>query len=123
MRSSLAAAACVTALLTFTSIVGAQDRPQAPAQPRSERAPVPPPQQLDCPIEVAPRVGPDTETRGQGDRNLDRTLSDKLSQSEGIICPPRGVDPGIAATPPGGGLTPVIPPPGSPGGDPTVRPK
>jgi hypothetical protein len=52
-----------------------------------------------------------------------QTLSDKLERSEGVVCPPTGVDPEIAIPPPGGGRTPVIPPPGSPGGDPTVRPK
>jgi hypothetical protein len=51
------------------------------------------------------------------------TLSDKLAQTDGVICPPN-VDPDIRApTPPQGGAMPVIPPPGSPGGDPTVRPK
>ena len=51
------------------------------------------------------------------------TLSEKLDRTEGVICPPLGVDPEIALPPPGGGKMPVIPPPGSPGGDPTVRPK
>jgi hypothetical protein len=41
------------------------------------------------------------------------TLSDRLSRSKGIICPPAGVDPGIAAPAVGGGVTPVIPPPGN----------
>jgi hypothetical protein len=50
-------------------------------------------------------------------------LSDQLAQSNGVICPPGGVDPKIAAPPPGGGATPVIPPPGAPGGDPNVIPK
>jgi hypothetical protein len=50
-------------------------------------------------------------------------LSQKLDRSEGVICPPPGVDPEIASPPPGGGKTPVIPPPGSPGGDPSIRPK
>ena len=123
MRATLVAATCITAFLTLTGPVAAQERLPAPSQPRTDREPAPPPQQLDCPIEAAPRVGPDSETRGQGTRNLDQSLSDKLAQSEGVICPPRGVDPAIAEPPPGGGLTPVIPPPGSPGGDPTVRPK
>ena len=52
-----------------------------------------------------------------------QTLSEKLDHTEGVICPPLGVDPEIALPPPGGGKMPVIPPPGSPGGDPTVRPK
>jgi hypothetical protein len=50
-------------------------------------------------------------------------LSDRLSESRGIICPPAGIDPGIAAPPAGGGRTPVIPPPGTPGGDPSIVPK
>jgi hypothetical protein len=50
------------------------------------------------------------------------TLSDKLSQGGGVICPP-DVDPGIKAPAPETGKMPVIPPPGSPGGDPNVQPK
>jgi len=37
--------------------------------------------------------------------------------------PPAGIDPQMRAPTPDTGNTPVIPPPGSPGGDPTVRPK
>ena len=50
-------------------------------------------------------------------------LSDQLAKGEGVICPPKGVDPEIVAPTPDVGRMPVIPPPGSPGGDPTVRPK
>jgi hypothetical protein len=50
-------------------------------------------------------------------------LSDQLAQSNGVICPPSGVDPKMAAPPPAGGATPVIPPPGTPGGDPNTIPK
>ena len=50
-------------------------------------------------------------------------LGDKLAKSDGVLCPPAGVDPEIRAPTPEGGKMPVIPPPGSPGGDPTVRPK
>ena len=49
-------------------------------------------------------------------------LSDKLSDSKGIICPP-AVDPEAVIRPPPGGELRVIPPPGSPAGDPTVQPK
>jgi hypothetical protein len=52
-----------------------------------------------------------------------QTLSDKLSQSNGVICPPPSVDPGIKAPAPDTGKMPVIPPPGSPGGDQSVQPK
>ena len=49
-------------------------------------------------------------------------LSDKLARTDGVICPPdTGSD--MRAPTPEAGKTPVIPPPGSPGGDQTVRPK
>jgi hypothetical protein len=51
-----------------------------------------------------------------------QNLSQNLSQSNGVICPP-DVDPGGVKTPPAAGSTPVIPPPGSPDGDPQVQPK
>ncbi len=51
------------------------------------------------------------------------TLSDKLAQSGGVICPPAGIDSEIREpTPPGGSMR-VIPPPGSRGGDQSVQPK
>jgi hypothetical protein len=51
-------------------------------------------------------------------------LSDRLSRQKGTIAPPN-VDPGMAVQPSGKGaaMTPVIPPPGSPGGNPSVVPK
>ncbi len=52
-----------------------------------------------------------------------RSLSRQLAESEGVICPPPNVDPAIAKPAPGGGTMPVIPPPGSPGGNPHVQPK
>ena len=64
-------------------------------------------------------AAPKGETTGK----LAEPLGDKLAKSDGVICPPSGVDPEIRARTPEGGNTPVIPPPGSPGGDPTVRPK
>lgn len=51
------------------------------------------------------------------------TLSNKLARTGGVICPPN-VDPEIKApTPEHSNKMPVIPPPGSPGGDPSVQPK
>ena len=51
-------------------------------------------------------------------------LSEKLARSGGVICPPEHVDPEIRQpTPPTGGSMPVIPPPGSPGGDQSIQPK
>jgi hypothetical protein len=72
---------------------------------------------LECPPDVKgdpPTVG------GPSTGNL----SDRLADSRGVICPPAGVDPDIHAKPPEeDGKLKVIPPPGSPGGDPNVRPK
>ena len=52
------------------------------------------------------------------------TLSSDLNRSGGVITPPAGVDPEIKQTPPATGSTmPIIPPPGTPGGNPTVKPK
>jgi hypothetical protein len=50
-------------------------------------------------------------------------LADRLAKSDGVLCPPSGVDPQMRAPTPDAGNTPVIPPPGSPGGNPDVRPK
>jgi hypothetical protein len=50
-------------------------------------------------------------------------LSDKLAQSNGVICPPAGLDKDMQVTPPGGGRLKVIPPPGTPGGNQNVQPK
>jgi hypothetical protein len=55
--------------------------------------------------------------------NAGGNLSDKLAQSDGVICPPQAVDPAIKAPTPSTGDSSVVAPPGSPGGDPTVRPK
>jgi hypothetical protein len=51
-----------------------------------------------------------------------QTLSEKLEQTDGILCPP-DIDPAIKVPTPDTGRMPVIPPPGGPGGDPTIRPK
>ena len=51
------------------------------------------------------------------------SLGDKLARSDGVLCPPSGVDPEIRAPTPETGDKAVVPPPGSPGGDPKVRPK
>jgi|SRR5580692_11699075 hypothetical protein len=64
-------------------------------------------------------VPPDGTTTGQASE----PLADKLAKSNGVLCPPPGVDPEIRAPTPDAGNTPVIPPPGSPGGNPNVQPK
>ena len=68
-------------------------------------------------------VGAGNQIVAPNARKSDETLSDHLARSGGVICPPPGVDPEIRARTPEGGTTPVIPPPGSPGGDQSVQPK
>ena len=94
-----------------------------------------------APLKTSPPVAPKAEqldpkacarsdrqtTIGKGGelntQNGKGNLSDKLARSDGVICPPERVDPEIRQRAPPGGNMPVIPPPGSPGGDPSVRPK
>jgi hypothetical protein len=61
----------------------------------------------------------------EGSGSSTEALSEKLDRSGGVIHPPSGVDPGIKQDPPaiGSRSTPVIPPPGSPGGKSGVNPK
>ena len=54
------------------------------------------------------------------------TLSERLHRSDGVIKPPSGIDPGMQVAPKdpnAGSNMPVIPPPGSPGGDRSIQPK
>jgi hypothetical protein len=57
--------------------------------------------------------------------NAQQSLSDKLDKSGGVIKPSGDIDPKMAkpAPVPNPNSTPVIPPPGSPGGNPDVKPK
>jgi len=112
--------ACV--LAAASGAAGAQS-PPSPATPPAQTAPPAVARAADCaPMQpVPPRgtVAPEGATTGQ----RAEPLGDKLARSDGVLCPPSGVDPEIRAPTPDAGNTPVIPPPGSPGGDPTVRPK
>ena len=99
---------------------------QAPPGPATPPAPTAPPSAMraaNCaPMQPLPHSGvavPEGTTTGQ----RAEPLGDKLARSDGVLCPPAGVDPEMHAAPPDGGKTPVIPPPGSPGGDPSIRPK
>jgi hypothetical protein len=52
-------------------------------------------------------------------------LSQQLKENDGVLEAPKSLDGEIVreAPVPNPGTTPVIPPPGSPGGDPSVKPK
>jgi hypothetical protein len=104
------------ALMATSGVANAQ-APPAPATPPAQTAP-PAPQRNCTPMQQG-TVAPEGTTTGQ----RAEPLSDKLARSDGVLCPPAGVDPEIRAPTPDTGNMPVIPPPGSPGGDPSVRPK
>ena len=110
------------ALMAVSGVASAQ-APPAPATPPARTAPPAVARANDCaPMQpVPPRgiVAPEGSTTGQ----RAEPLGDKLARSDGVLCPPTGVDPEIRAPTPDAGNTPVILPPGSPGGDPTLRPK
>lgn len=112
----LALAALATTILTpVMAAAQAPPQTQAPIAPKSDT--------LD-----PKSCANDRATVGQGgDLNMQKpagqSLSDHLARSDGVICPPDQVDPDIKLPTPQGGPMPVIPPPGSPGGDPNVHPK
>jgi hypothetical protein len=68
----------------------------------------------------APSAAQGTKAPAPGDNP-----SDKLGKSGGVISPGGNVDPNMQVAPPDPGptSTAVIPPPGSPGGNPKVAPK
>ena len=109
--------AALAAAILMPALAAAQAPPKAdpPVAPKTE--------QLD-----PNACGSDRATIGQGGE-LDtkkadgRNLSDRLASSGGVICPPSQVDPAIKAPTPPGGSMQVIPPPGSPGGNPNIQPK
>jgi hypothetical protein len=109
-------------LIASLGAVNAQ-APPAPATPMAETATPAPQRPSDCaptkPVPPRGTVAPEGSTTGQANE----PLGDRLAKSNGVLCPPADVDPAMRAPTPDTGNTPVIPPPGSPGGDPNVRPK
>jgi hypothetical protein len=99
--------ALLIVLTTAAMSAVAMAQPAAPPDNRPQAA---------CPPDAGtnpPTLGTDTS----------KPLSDQLADSKGVICPPAGVDPGMRQPPPEGGTIKVVPPPGSPGGNPSIQPK
>jgi len=71
---------------------------------------------------VAP-TQPDEDLSGGGSST--GSLSHRLNRSGGVIHPPANIDPGLTQPAPdiGPHSMPVIPPPGTPGGNPDIKPK
>ena len=97
-------------LLLGTGLASAQTQPAQPKQPTPS---VPNTTTTQC------AQGGATTGSGQPGSNL----SDKLAQSNGVLCPPATSDHGMQVAPPQGGALKVLPPPGSPGGDQKTVPK
>jgi hypothetical protein len=106
------------AAILFSTAAVAQAPPttKPPVAPKAE--------QLD-PNACAQSDTPSTMGKGAESDQHDAqgNLSDKLARSGGVICPPKNVDPEIKQQTPPGGAMPVIPPPGTPGGDQSTQPK
>jgi hypothetical protein len=86
-------------------------------------------QNTAAPVAPDPKACSDEQRLRPGDGSAlhprepsNQTLSEKLDRTEGVLCPPN-VDPDIKVPTPDVGSMPIVPPPGSPGGDPTIRPK
>lgn len=92
------------AAMLLLSGVGAWGQSTAPAPDSSQTVP--------------DKAAPATDLSSKGG-----TLSDKLSDTNGVIHPTAPVDPKIQKTAPATGTMEVIPPPGSPGGRTDVQPK
>jgi hypothetical protein len=104
MNTRTAIAIVLVGLLLGVGALHAQDRPPVAVDPKA----------------CAP--GEQVQPGARGPGTTGENLSDKLARTDGVLCPPN-VDPGIRLPTPEAGRTPVIPPPGSPGGDPSVQPK
>jgi hypothetical protein len=111
----------VLASLLFVSVVTAAQAQSPPSTATPPSAEARDPRACQPSQEVPSQPG---ATTGQSsDTKTNQDLGDKLAQTDGVLCPPSGMDPAIRAPTPNTGRMPVIPPPGSPGGDPNIRPK
>jgi hypothetical protein len=113
-----------------------RDRPEASRQGKQGFAPIAlalccglllcsvPAQAADQPGGAEQAAPQDPNSTNQ-DTRPGETLGDRMARTEGTIKPPEDVDPGIAgqAPDPDPGTTPVIPPPGSSGGNENVQPR
>jgi hypothetical protein len=107
--------------LGLALLAGCPADAQTPAPEATEKPAMPKLDPKACADQEQMTLGDTHET--QGSAAPKDNLSDKLARTDGVICPPPHMDPDIRAPAPGGGNTPVLPPPGRPGGDPSVQPK
>lgn len=105
----------LAALLGSGAVAMAQTPPASPGEKVPEGQKAPP--------EIAPPSSGKDENSGTSGK--DESLSDQLSRDKGVIKPPPSGAPDMTVKPPvpEPNTTPVIPPPGSPGGNQDVVPK
>lgn len=110
--STILAAGLSTAALAQNPEVLKQ---QAPNMPAPDKMPA---------EKVEPNANA-TQPSDPSETGSTNTLSDKLERSDGVIRPPENASPDITvpAPVPDPNSTPVIRPPGSPGGNPQLDPK
>jgi len=118
MMKPFLAASCA---LMLASAAHAQ-APASPATPPAQTAPPAAQQPTNC-APMSPNGTGTNAKDGTTTGQSNEALGDKLARSDGTLCPPSNVDPQMRAPAPETGKMPVIPPPGSPGGDQNVRPK
>src|ERR1700761_3111299 len=106
-------------LLASATAVAEAQAPPSSANPPQAPATAPNQNAACAPTGASGAPAPDGVTTGTSNE----PLGDKLAKSGGVLCPPSTADSDIHAPTPEGGNTPVIPPPGSPGGDQSVVPK
>ena|SRR3990172_9892775 len=107
----------IMAALALAALVAAPALAQTPPEP------APPPGMPDIsdpPAESTPAPDAKGETG-----EPDKPLSEELKEKEGVLEPPQDMDSKIErpAPVPNPNTTPVIPPPGSPGGDQSIEPR
>jgi hypothetical protein len=112
----------------FLAAIPAASLAQAPPTPATPPPQTAPPNagrgaQNCAPTQAVPNDGTIAPRGNTTIGQASEPLGDKLAKSDGVLCPPSGVDPQMHTPAPNVGSMPVIPPPGSPGGDPSVRPK
>jgi hypothetical protein len=121
MQLKMTPAIYLLATLIAGSRAASAQAPPEPATPAAPTAQAASAQNCGPTRPLSPRGTTVPEGGTTGQRN--EPLSDQLAKSDGVLCPPAGVDPDIRAPTPDTGSMKAIPPPGSPGGDPSVRPK
>jgi hypothetical protein len=116
-RSSMRLVAPVLAGLALAQAgpCGAQAVDQKPV----DQKPVDQKPAATAPAQIVPE---DTAPGRSG--SSQESLGKKLNRTDGVLHPPQGIDPGVALPPPSTGSNmPVIPPPGTPGGNSAIEPK